>query len=138
MGVELASGGTSNTSINKLLICGAKVMKRNKTIFSLLVAAALSLPFAVYASGTHVPGSSDEARVAAQQVQNQSTPATHEEIGGASRPSSTDAARALAGRQQNEARPVAMPSTCAEAGALRAQGSTDEARAAVGQCLHQA
>ena len=86
-------------------------MKRNPTLVSLLLAATLSLPSFVLASSLQgVPGSTDEARAAVQQMtQNQATPAAHEELRAGARISSTDEARSVAGQQQ--ARPATVVAT---------------------------
>jgi hypothetical protein len=113
-------------------------MKANGSIVSLLVTAALSLPCIVHAAGIQerVPGSTDEARLAAQRAPQQSaqSPYGYDELAAMSRPSSTDEARVLAARHQAARAPLAQGSDCFQAGAM-SSGSTDEARASVGRRL---
>jgi hypothetical protein len=113
-------------------------MKTNGRIVSLLVTAALSLPGIVYAAGIQerVPGSTDEARVAAQRAPQQSAQSRYGygDLAAMSRPSSTDEARVLAARHQAARASLAQASDCYQAGAM-SPGSTDEARMSVGRRL---
>ena len=115
-------------------------MKANGKIVSLLITAALSLPVMAYAAGTQerVPGSTDEARVAAQRASQPSTPSTsgYDDPAAVLRASSSDEARALAGRREAAPTPLAQPSDCIQAGAIAA-GSTDAARASFGRRLEE-
>src|SRR5262245_36532535 len=79
-------------------IARSQTMKQNKALASLLVAAALAIPSIVLAAGLQnsVPGSTDQARAAAQSMtQNQTIPAAHEELRPGARVSSTDEARSV-------------------------------------------
>ena len=109
-------------------------MKRNETILSVLVAAALSLPCVVFAAGTQVPGSTDEARYAAQRATSESTPAYSDSARSATttQAGSTDEARALAGQGRAPTH-VVLPSNCTLP--TNAAASTDEARWSFGRYL---
>jgi len=108
-------------------------MKRNATILSLLMAATLSLPAVVFA-GTQVPGSTDEARYAAQRAQSESAPVYSDNASSSAttRAGSTDEARALAG-QRRATTHIVLPSDCTVP--MYAAASTDEAREEFGRYL---
>ena len=106
-------------------------MKRNKTIVSVLVAAALSLPFVAFASSS-LPGSTDEARALAHRAEPVQT-AQVVQNAYTTLPSSTDEARERASQRYTPIR-LAVPSQCFTAGAMGLPTSTDDARA-VAPCL---
>jgi hypothetical protein len=113
-------------------------MNANRTIVSLLVTAALSLPFVASAAGAQdrVPGSTDEARAAAALVTNQKQPRPAllgYDLVVPAVASSTDEARWLAGQRHTGPESRAMLSDATYAGVVA--GSTDEARAAFGRRL---
>jgi hypothetical protein len=105
-------------------------MKSNRTLVSVFVTAALSLPFFAHAAGAQdrFPGTTDEARAAAGALINQQQPVQTVRSYDAATPviaSSTDEARALAGQRQVKQDEIASPSDRSYA---RVAGSTDEAR----------
>lgn len=109
-------------------------MNTKQSILSIFVTAALSLPFAAFASDyTHnVPGSTDEARAMAAQpehVESYLTPNAY----ALSRAGSTDAAREINGEHQVE--PVTQPAACPTPVASSRASTTDEARADMGRRL---
>ena len=113
-------------------------MKTNRTIVSLFVTAALSLPLFAHAAGAQYqfPGTTDEARAAAAELINQKDAVQSVRAYDPATPviaSSTDEARALAGQRQVKQDKLASPSDCTNAGVV--VGSTDEARAAFGERL---
>lgn len=113
-------------------------MNTSETIASILVTAALSLPCVAFASGTQhgVPGSTDEARWAAQRAPQQSASTNgYDDPAAILWASSTDEARALAAKRQVAPAPLAMPTDRIEAGVAMTPGSTDEARASFGRRL---
>ncbi len=111
-------------------------MKRNETILSLIMAAALALPVVAFAAGSQVPGSTDEARYAAQRAQSQSSqPAVDSPRASEyTHAGSSDEARAVAGQRQVTPTHVVLPSNCAVPMG-HALGSTDEARWSFGRYL---
>jgi hypothetical protein len=113
------------------------IMKPSTTILSLLATAALSLPLFAHASGAldRVPGSTDEARYAAQYAPRQTAQPSYgyDDPAAVLRASSTDEARAVVAKRDAQSSLV-RASDCMHAGAVAA-GSTDEARASVGRRL---
>ena len=104
-------------------------MKTNRTIVSLFVTAALSLPLFAHAAGAQdqFPGTTDEARAVAGVRIDKQQPVQGVRSYDPAAPviaSSTDEARALAGQRPVKEDKVASPSN-RYAGVA---GSTDEAR----------
>jgi hypothetical protein len=104
-------------------------MKTNRTIVSLFVTAALSLPLFAHAAGAQYqfPGTTDEARAAAGELIKQQQPVQTARSYDAATgviASSTDEARALAGQREVKQEKLASPSD-RYAGVF---GSTDQAR----------